>query len=199
MKIRNLLNFPFFYELLQAPLKKETIKPLLKRQDIAYAKDVLDIGCGPGTYVNFFANTNYLGVDIDPSYISFAKSQYPDKSFITQDARKLNLENGRLFDFILINSILHHLDDQAVKESLSSAEHYLSGNGNIHILELVLIPEFSVSSAVTRFDRGDYPRPYDTWMKLFTDKFECIESEPYEICFCGICICKMIYFKGKKK
>ena len=51
------------------------VAPLVAAR-IGAAQTVLDVGCGPGTNAPHFAHADYLGVDINPSYVATAARRY---------------------------------------------------------------------------------------------------------------------------
>src|SRR5690348_9667810 len=60
----------------------------------------LDLGCGPGTFSDLFAQDDYWGVDINLRYIEYARQAYRG-NFVVSDARKVNLPDGQ-FDQVLV-------------------------------------------------------------------------------------------------
>jgi len=74
---------------------------------------VLDVACGPGTNTNFFADADYLGIDFNERYIRAARKRY-GRNFVVADVRKYVAAPEDRFDFVLVNSFLHHLDTSDV-------------------------------------------------------------------------------------
>jgi hypothetical protein len=108
--------------------------------------------------------------------------------------------NEGTFDFIFANSLLHHLETEAVRRLLSHLSTLLSVDGHIHILDLVLPRKrFSISNALARLDRGDFPRPLGEWRRLFEQSFDVVEFEPYPLGAAGVTLWSMIYFKGRAR
>jgi trans-aconitate methyltransferase len=64
------------YRLWQKPFQNQKFAPLLAHNDFNRVRRVLDVGCGPGTNTRFFANSDYLGIDINPHYIGYARRRY---------------------------------------------------------------------------------------------------------------------------
>ena len=83
------------------------------------------------------------------------------------------------FDLILVNSLLHHLDDGAVDGVLAKLAARL-GRGHIHIVDLVLPERPRIARRLALWDRGDFPRATDSWKALFARHFE-----PEARAFCG--------------
>jgi SAM-dependent methyltransferase len=128
---------------------------------------LLDVGCGPGTNAEHFAPEGYLGVDINPDYVVKASGKHPHHRFMHSDAAGMNLAD-LCFDFILMNSFLHHVDDAAVVRVLGSVRDHLAAGGGVVIQE-PLIPEAGNLPAhlLMRLDRGGYFRERGHWLRLF--------------------------------
>ena len=103
------------------------------------------------------------------------------------------------FDFILVNSFLHHLDTEDVSSILSHLGSLLTPNGHVHILELVMPEDPSVSRLLARWDRGKFARPLEEWHTIFNQVFEPVVFEPYPLTGAGVALWNMVYFKGRSK
>ena len=79
------------------------------RRDLKLSPGVrtLDLGCGPGAFSDLFEQGDYVGADLNPRYIDWAR-QHRKGAFVVADARQLELPDQR-FDQILIFGLLHHL------------------------------------------------------------------------------------------
>ena len=88
---------------------------------------VLDLGCGPGTNTINFKGIDYLGVDINESYITYARHRF-DRPFLVADVTTTFL-TGRHFDLVLVNSLFHHLDDRSVQKCLANIADWLAPGG----------------------------------------------------------------------
>jgi hypothetical protein len=98
----------------------------------------------------------------------------------------------------LVNSFLHHLDSNQVGEILSRLRETLSDDGHVHILELVLPEDPSISRLLARWDRGKFPRPLAEWRSIFSRYFEPVLFSPYSVGM-GASLWNMVYFKGKAR
>jgi hypothetical protein len=101
------------------------------------------------------------------------------------------------FDFVLVNSFLHHLDTNDVLAILTHLLSLLTKDGHIHMLELVLPPKPSVARLLARWDRGKFARPLDEWQRLFKGLFEPVVFEPDRLTGAGATLWNMVYFKGR--
>ena len=193
----HLLEQSFVYRLWQAPFAAEKVKPLLAGNDLRRVRRVLDVGCGPGTNTTLFAHAEYLGIDINPRYVEQARRRY-GRAFTVADAASYEAAAGESYDLILMNSFLHHLDVQAVDRVLGHVGTLLSPDGNIHILDLVLPPNPSISRWLALRDRGGFPRPLEEWRQMFARHFHILAFEPYRLTALGTTLWNMVYCKGER-
>jgi trans-aconitate methyltransferase len=193
-----LLEQTFVYSLWQAPFASAKLAPLHAHNSIQRARRVLDVGCGPGTNTHLFAHADYLGIDINPDYIAHAKKKH-NREFVVADASTYDQPVGPGYDFILVNSFLHHVDDAAASAILHRLQSWLSPDGHMHLLELVLPEQPSLTRFMARRDRGDYPRRFEDWRNMFAQHLDLVVCEPYKLGTLGISLWNMIYCKGRAK
>ena len=184
------------YRLWQAPFAERKLRPFLAAHRVGDFRRVLDVGCGPGTNARHFAATDYLGVDINPDYISYAIRRYGSR-FRVADVTTMSMEYGHGFDCILVNSLLHHLSDSEVTRLLSHLRLLLTPNGSIHILDLVLPAQGGIARFLARHDRGKYPRQLVDWERIFCRHFAPVRFQPYAVGCFGRTLWQMVYFEGK--
>jgi SAM-dependent methyltransferase len=193
----SLLEHSLVYRLWQAPFAEAKLAPVRAHNDLGTVRRVLDVGCGPGTNAPHFMHTDYLGIDLNPRYIEDAKRRYA-RRFEVADVTTYRVE-GEPFDFILVNSLLHHLDDTGTRHLLSHLAALLAPGGHVHILELVLSPGPSPARLLARLDRGEHPRPLARWRMIFEEHFEPVVFEPYDLTLARVPLWHMVYFKGRAK
>jgi SAM-dependent methyltransferase len=186
------------YRAWQAPFVEQKFAPILAKNDFRQIGRVLDVACGPGTNTGHFAHVEYLGIDVNEEYVRDAKKKW-GRDFVAVDARDLDRVCKQGFDFILINSFLHHLNNKDVSDVLESLHAKLTSDGYIHILELVLPEPPSIARLLARWDRGEFARPLNEWHSLLSQSFAPVLFEPYDVGAAGIPLWKMVYFKGKRK
>jgi SAM-dependent methyltransferase len=186
------------YRLWQAPFADAKLAPLLKHNDFSKIQRVLDVGCGPGTNCRYFEQSDYTGFDINPKYIEYARKRY-QRNFVVQDVCTFEPERDQRFDFILLNSLLHHLSDQETDRLLGQLGKLLSPGGHVHIVDLVLPESRGIPRWLAINDRGDYPRPLDEWERIFSTHFHTCIFEPYPVGLAGIELWSLVYFMGEPK
>ena len=192
------MEHPAVYRLWQAPFVRAKFAPILRHQDFSQVRRVLDVGCGPGTNAGLFRDVEYVGLDFNARYIEQARRRFPGQ-FIHADARTYSAPPESRFDFILVNSLLHHIDTDNVKRILKQLSQQLTPDGRIHILDLVLPGPACLARYLAQADRGDYPRPIGEWTDLFAEAFAPEVCEPYRVGWFGCTFWSMVYFKGKAR
>ena len=189
---------PLVYRAWQAPFEAAKLEPLHRHNDISRVSRVLDVGCGPGTNAQEFRHADYLGVDINPRYVAAGRRRY-GREFVVGDVTSWRPPSGARFDFILVNSVLHHIDDADVRRTLATLREALSQGGHLHLLELVLPAEAGVARLLARADRGRFARSLAHWRELCSELFEPVVFEPYALRGLGMALWQMVYFKGRAK
>ena len=193
-----LMDNTLAYRVWQAPFAEQKLAPLYAHNDVARARRVLDVGCGPGTNTAHFAHADYLGIDFNPAYIENARRRH-GREFVVADVTKYEVAPDQRFDLILANSLFHHIDTASTKRILAHLATLLSDDGYVHVFDLVLPERPSVSRFLARADRGEHPRPLEDWRTLFSTAFEPVVFEPYPLGVAGMTLWNMVYFKGRAR
>ncbi len=124
--------------------------------------------------------------DALPIYIDMARKKYPLHQFIAGDAGEMDWDNG--YDVILINSLLHHLPDDAVAKIAEKAVQALAKGGKVIIQEPLVPGEREwYHRLMMRLDRGNYFRSLSHWKNLFGEAGLAVErTELYNLRIIGI-------------
>jgi SAM-dependent methyltransferase len=198
-----IMRQPLVYRLWMAPFAEKKFAPIITNNAIDRVKRVLDVGCGPGTNADYFPNAEYLGIDLNGQYIQDAERRQAasngKKRFVAADASKFSVNPGEKFDFILVNSFLHHVDDTTTRNILANLSRLLTRDGHLHSLELVLPENVSAARFIARADRGKFARPLAKWKELFGESLHPELFEPYSLGAGGVVLWNMVYFKGKQR
>ncbi len=196
--LRRLLEQSLVYRAWQAPFAERKFAPVLAHNDLGSVRRVLDVGCGPGTNTHHFAGCDYLGIDINPGYVADARRRY-EREYVVADVTTYAVDPGRRFDFIIANSLFHHIETLAVRRILAHLATLLTEGGHVHILDLVLPDRPSIGRLVARWDRGKYPRPLAEWRELFSEFLDPVTVIPYPLGAVGMTLWNMVYFKGRAR
>ena len=196
--IDRMLERPEVYSLWQAPFASQKFAPVLRNNDLERVRRVLDVGCGPGTNRTSLRRAEYVGIDLNLRYARRARNRWGN-SYIAGDVTALPLSESARFDFILLNSLLHHIETTDVRRLLGTLSGMLEPGGTIHILDLVLPEARGAAWWLARWDRGQHARPANEWESLFTEHFDTLLLEPYGLGIAGFTLWNMLYFKGRTR
>ena len=144
---------------------------------------VLDLGCGTGEFASLFAPTGYLGVDVHPGYLRFAAKAHPEHRFACADVLTWP-GDGRPFDLVLTNGVLHHHDDASARAFLTAALRHTRPGGWLVVIEDTHLPKRPAAALVHSLDEGSFVRTPEAWMRLVGAIAAIEHSETY---VSGIC------------
>jgi SAM-dependent methyltransferase len=193
-----LLERPRVYLAWQRPFVRSKLAPVWRHNDRRSIRRVLDVGCGPGTNASEFAGLDYLGVDINPLYVDHARRAH-GAHFEVADVRTDSIPGKGTYDFVLVNSLLHHLDDETVGSLLGSLRAYVNDGGHVHVIDLELPEKRGIPRLLALSDRGDHPRKFADWPALLTEHYDEVVFERFPVPGRGPMLWSMVYFKGRPK
>lgn len=190
--LRDLLDSPQLYRLWQAPFARQKLRPVFEASELTSAQSVLDVGCGPGTNATVFSGVpRYVGIDLNEGYIDYARRKYR-REFRVADVTK-GVGDGERFDLVLMNSLMHHIDDTGAKALLDSLPGVMTDGGVGHILDLVLPPR-GLQRRMALLDRGHHPRTPEAWAELVGGSIRIDHMCQYDLGLGPLGLWKMIHF-----
>jgi len=196
--VARLLERPGVYLAWQRPFVSSKLGPVWRHNERSAIRRVLDVGCGPGTNSAEFVGLDYLGVDLNPAYIEHARRKHGGR-FEVADVRSDAIPGRGTYDFVLLNSLLHHLDDGAVSSLLTNVHAFVSRDGHVHVVDLELPERRGIPRTLALGDRGEHPRGLPAWRTLLTEHFDEVVFEPFAVPSRGPVLWSMVYFKGSPK
>jgi len=89
---------------------------------------LLEIGSGPGTdWYLLSKHYQVTGSDQSKIFLDHLKASFPEGEFLELDAASLSID--RKYDGIYSNKVLHHLEDQSLKDSVKRQFNILRPGG----------------------------------------------------------------------
>lgn len=139
---------------------------------------LLDLCCGTGEYAPLFPTGAaglgaYLGVDMNASYIDYARERWgatPERAFQAADATQLQLPAGS-FDRALFSNSLHHFPAPLARGILREAARVLRPGGRLVLIDLVGDDPRPVQQFFLQRDRGEYLRSLAEQLALVEEQF----------------------------
>ncbi|MFZ5354376.1 MAG: class I SAM-dependent methyltransferase [Bacillota bacterium] len=161
---------PSLYSWLVRPkwLSDMLIKDILMDRFDFYQKNVLDFGCGVGSYCSFFSPEYYIGVDCNHKRTYYASRKHAKYSFRVLSGYKLPVQQNSM-DYILIISVLHHISQNDLAGYLNEFRRVLKPNGRILIFEPCFFSNSQFSNIFMKLiDRGKHIRYESNYLELFS-------------------------------
>lgn len=182
--IEKVLEHPVVYTVWQRTHNQKKTAAIRNEIRIAPDQKVLDIGCGPGISAGLFKQCpNYVGVDINPLYTDYAARKYR-KRFITADVCA-DFNPGEEFDWVLINSLFHHIPDEAVRRVLMTARRVLKPNGKVLLIDLVDSTD-TIAKTLLDLDRGRFIRSLEKLQDIVDSCFHRQKSYTFQVRLLGV-------------
>ncbi len=94
---------------------------------------ILDVPCGTGEFSFLFKKIDYVGVDLDKTYVDYATKKH-HKTFMVMDATKLNFQDHS-FDSVLVIGFFHHLSEEQIDSVLGEVKRVLKKDGKFLLIE----------------------------------------------------------------
>ena len=134
---------------------------------------VLDFGCGRGALCQTFDAAEYVGFDITPSFVAFARQSHPAHKFAVMDGTNLAFQPNQ-FERIVIVGVLHHLDDTLTNRALMEIRRVLRADGMCLIIEAIPTRERGniIGRLLRSMDAGAFIRPVQAWVSLLEEHLQ---------------------------
>jgi SAM-dependent methyltransferase len=175
------LKVPFLYNLFQDAMGGNALRRRFIQSHVrAKAGDkVIDIGCGPAQILPWLPDVEYLGLDVNPSYIASAKRTHGNEgTFVVGDTKSLwDDSRFRDADIVIGLGILHHLDDYDAAHCIRFAHHALKHRGRFVCLEACWVSNQGfLSRYIMSQDRGQNIRTEQAYRQLAAKVFKNVDA-----------------------
>ena len=131
---------------------------------------VLDIGCGPGAFYARYRDVvglEYVGIEPNKAYVDDAERRFPGIELHAGTVPQVRERISGRFDLVVLEGVLHHIDDATAVEALAFAGERLAPGSRIVALDPVLLPRQNpIARALAVLDRGKHVRTLDGYRDL---------------------------------
>jgi SAM-dependent methyltransferase len=173
------LRSPILYIALQRLLRADRGRRICLDQfmKLREGERVLDIGCGPGYILDYMPRVDYVGFDIEPHYIEYAKKHYGDRGrFFCEHFAQRHVAEFAPFDAIMLFGLIHHLDETAAEELLGLVARCLAPAGRVVTLDPCFVAGQSrLTRLIAQWDRGGFVRDEKGYRCLVAKHFQGVE------------------------
>ena len=138
----------------------------------------MDIGCGPGGFLDYLPDVDYTGFDFNEAYIATAKKRYGDRGkFVLAAVGDEKAGNYTGFDLVMGNGLLHHITDEEASNVFQIASAALGDTGRFLTLDGVFTDEQSgIARYLVSRDRGRHVRAEAEYVRLAREVFPNVKS-----------------------
>jgi len=140
---------------------------------------ILDIGCGPADILGYLPNSigEYAGFDMNPGYIDAAQRRWGSRGTFRCEKVGDAAPVSRVYDIVLANGILHHLDDAEAGRLVAIAHDALRSGGCLVTYDNVYIEHQNpLARWLIDRDRGRAVRTREAYEGIARACFSRIES-----------------------
>jgi ubiquinone/menaquinone biosynthesis C-methylase UbiE len=137
-------------------------------------ESIIDVGCGYGDLARCLKDVKYVGIDLNPSYIEFARrhNSVPHAEFLVGDASRLSDHDLGTFDCAVLVGVLPRLSDDQATSTLRAVSEMLQSNGRLVAAETVFDPSQRTTARIlAALDRGRYVRDRVRYEQLVSPWF----------------------------
>jgi SAM-dependent methyltransferase len=175
------LKLPFLYNAFQAAVGATALRRRLIENHVRAkpGSKVIDIGCGSAPILQWLPEVEYIGLDINPDYIAFARRTYGTKgTFVVGDPQSVCGDSRfKGADLVLAIGVLHHLDDEDAAHCIRFAYDALNRTGRFVCHEPCWIPnQGAISKYIMSSDRGRNIRTEQQYRQLAAKVFRNVDA-----------------------
>jgi SAM-dependent methyltransferase len=140
---------------------------------------VLDSGCGPATILRHLPSTvSYTGIDVEASYLAHARRTFGGRGAFVPASVDGRMPVDGPFDLVMMNGVLHHLDDRQASAVLAQVPALLAPGGCLVTMDGCFFPDTRGWRAwVLRHDRGKHVRTAEGYQALFAPDFPEVHAQ----------------------
>lgn len=177
--VHRILEMPWVYTAFQTAVYRagasQQMKQLLYPELGGRPLRVLDIGCGPAAFFARYSDAerfSYVGIEPNASYVRDARAQFPGIELHGGTVPEVRDRITGSFDLVVLEGVLHHIDDETAIEALAFAAERLTPGGRLVALDPVLLErQHPVARALARLDRGKHVRSLEGYRALAVGPF----------------------------
>lgn len=177
MGVNGVFQYPLLYQAFQIAggFFGARVRAIAEYLTIPPNSRVIDVGCGPGFIVDHLpASVEYIGFDVDERYIAYARRHFGRRGiFHCQPFDDVAAAASGPADIVMMNGVIHHLDDMATFAVLRAIQGVLNPSGVLFTLDGCFHDQQSAIARLLIYkDRGRFVRSEVSYRDLLRSVFE---------------------------
>ncbi len=185
-----LATIPWLWNLLRRLLEanfrgeKALVRQELRAWQPGSGRRVLDLGCGTGELAGLFPPEQYVGMDLSPVYVAYARRRYGPRFQVMDGQHLAYAENT--FDEVLVAGVFHHLPDEAVRRMAAELARAVRPGGRLLVMEDTPARDWwnLPGRLIHAVDRGGHIRSPQAYGDLLGAAFTLERAYPMRSGFC---------------
>lgn len=166
----HLFDFPFLFHHIRGVCNGNYYAPMREVLGIESGDRLLEVGCGTGEgSVLAGPGVEYVGIDTDPTYVSYATRLYGRPGVTFRHADVHEVEGS--FTKAVVMCTLHHLSDDEVRKLAGRLRKLVSGD--VAVADPDPVESRVIQRMILRRDRGQYIRPIPEHLRLLEGSYRC--------------------------
>jgi SAM-dependent methyltransferase len=143
---------------------------------------ILDLGSGRSPLLRHLSPDRYVGVDLHPADLDYARRRYerPDYEFVEADFLEAPLDRWRGADVVTASAVFHHLRDEQVRALIDRIQEEVQPARMVFTDGVAIGP---LKGALVRLDEGEPSREPEALYDLFRSRFHVTETWSYVVRF----------------
>lgn len=133
-----LIRHPRLYSLAQKLVSADyrAIRRAIRRElPLRPGQQVVDLGCGTGNLAGLFSQARYVGVDVHPTFVRFARKT-TRRPYAVMDVAHLGLPDSA-FDAAVAIGLNHHLDDETLQQFARQVRRVCKPATRVVIIDII--------------------------------------------------------------
>jgi ubiquinone/menaquinone biosynthesis C-methylase UbiE len=191
-RLKETLDNPVLFNLVQflvSGSQRRTGDLIRRGLQLQPGEPLLDVCCGTGEFAGV-ALGPYLGIDINPRYIAFARRRRRPagsrRKFVVADITRFVSEyRGPLFPKAMMINSMHHLSTEENTRVLAAVARMVTSTGRLVVVDMDPSPGNAISLWLARLDRGEYVRPLGEQVAMLSRYFTVERACTYYSGLCG--------------
>lgn len=177
---RGILSRARAYSLFRALIGRDSTRSRHVREHLRVQPGarVVDLGCGTAEILEDLPAVDYVGYDVNPSYIERARQRFGTRGeFHCRPVDETLPETPGQADLVIAHGILHHLDDAAARGLIRVARTALRPGGRLVTFDGCYADGQSWAARVfVSLDRGRHVRTAAAYEALARTEFAAVKS-----------------------